>query len=481
MQNTHIQLTTTNDIHQPRNAHFVGIGGTGMRALAAVLLERGWTISGSDLELHSARPLIARGVRVREGRSGGNIPSKSDLLVYSEAIQPDNAERRQAEQAGISTVSYAQLLAAATSQYQTVAIAGTHGKSTTTAMIAEVLILGSLDPTVVCGAIPQIPTSEGIGDTGGRHGTGEFAIVEACEYRENFLHLRPQVATILNIEPDHFDFYRTREQLVEAFTKFLDRLPKDGLVIASHDDTTARGIASTSGRQMVTFGLSRNADWRATNLQQSRGRYRFEIVRHGKRLTGVTLAVPGRHNVLNALAAAAIARHCGVSVQHIAQGLAAFRGLKQRLEPRGSWGGVPWIDDYAHHPTEIKASLAALRQMYPRRRIVCVFQPHQASRLTILLDELAASLHNADCVAVASVFRAREGAPQPGEATAADLAAKLRADGVDVLEPNQPAAIGRRLSHQLQPGDLLVTLGAGDLGKIFHDIRERIRRNCAVA
>src|SRR5262249_54894345 len=196
---------------------------------------------------------------------------------------------------------------------------------------------------------------------------------------------------------------------------------------------------------------------------------------------GVTLAVPGRHNVLNALAAAALARHCGVSVQHIAQGLAAFRGLKQRLEPRGSWAGVPWIDDYAHHPTEIKASLAALRQMYPRRRIVCVFQPHQASRLTILLDELAASLHNADSVALANVFRAREGAPQPGEATAADLAAKLRADGVEVLEPNQPATIARTLSQQLQPGDLLVTLGAGDLGKNFRDIRERARRNCAVA
>ena len=306
-------------------------------------------------------------------------------------------------------------------------------------------------------------------------------MIEACEYRENFLQLRPNQLVLLNIEADHFDFYRSREQLEDSFLKFARQTVDGGLVIAWQECEAAKRIAAESGRQTVTFGLSRGADWRAINLEHSLGRYRFDIERHGKKLTHVTLRVAGRHNVLNALAAAALARHCGVTSEQIAQGLAAFRGLKRRLEVRQRWGGVPWIDDYAHHPTEVKAALAAVRQMYPRRRIWCVFQPHQASRLAALLDELATSLHNADKVAVAEVFRAREGSAGFGEVTAADLANMLEAGGQDVQDEYQPAAIARRLSNELQPGDVLLTMGAGDLGKIFNEFHERLRRDCAVA
>jgi UDP-N-acetylmuramate--alanine ligase len=484
-----------------------------MRALAAVLAERGWNITGSDVQPDSAAELINHGIRVSTGHSAGNISAETALVVFSEAIGPENAERRQAEALGIPQRSYAQLLGEITSvgksagtaapagvePKRTLAVAGTHGKSTVTAMAAQILVLAGLDPTVVCGAAP-VYAGSGIGEIGGRNGAGPLNLVEACEYRRNFLNLRPDVAVLLNVEHDHFDCYQTIDEVATAYSQFLALLPDDGLAIAAHEENTARGnlartIVEASGRHTVTFGLSRSADWRATNLQQSRGRYRFDVVRHDRRFIHVVLSVPGKHNVLNALAAAALARHSGVSAQHVAQGLAAFRGLKRRLEHCGTWGGVPWIDDYAHHPTEIKASLATLRQMYPRRRIYCVFQPHQASRLTALLDELADSLHNADRIAVADVYRAREPALEngavrsqtpnlnrpSGEATTGDLAARLRTGGSDVVDVHQPQAIARLLTDELQPGDLLVTIGAGDLGKSFHDIRERLRRNCAVA
>jgi UDP-N-acetylmuramate--alanine ligase len=475
LDNIMLHLAVPADLKQP-TAHLVGIGGTGMRALATLLVERGWHITGSDLRPHAAEGLIARGVRVFTGHASNNVPADAELLVCSNAVPVDNPERQQAQKRGIPILSYAQMLGeiAQKSQAtagQVLAVAGTHGKSTVTAMAAEILIRAGLDPTVICGAAPM----------NGRHGQGKFTLLEACEYRRNFLHLQPNVAVLLNIEPDHFDCYQSVEQLQGAFAQFIGQTSTDGLIMASHECSVARRIATASGRQIVTFGFSRAADWRATNLEHSLGRYRFDIVRHGQRLTHVTLGVTGRHNVLNAVAAAALARHCGVSAQHISQGLATFRGLKRRLEGRHRWGGVPWIDDYAHHPTAVKAALAAVRQMFPRRRIWCVFQPHQASRLAALLDELATSLHNADRIAVAEVFRAREGQAQPGDATASDLANSLAASGNEVLDEHHPSAIARRLSNELQPGDVLVTMGAGDIGKIFHDFRERARRNCAVA
>jgi UDP-N-acetylmuramate--alanine ligase len=468
-------------VDKPRHAHFVGIGGSGMRALASVLAEQGWSVSGSDLRPASTKRLSARGICIRRGHASDHVPANARLLVYSDAIPVENPERGRAEHLHIESLSYAQLLGRLTGNQRTLAVAGTHGKSTVTAMTAEILVRAGLDPTVICGAAPIRSSDSSIGAVGGRNGNGSLALVEACEYRENFLQLKPSVAVLLNIEPDHFDYYRTNEQLTTAFTRFAQQVPEDGLILAGHESPTAQQIALTSGRHVVTFGLQSEAHWRATNLEQSRGRYRFDLVRHGRRMSRIVLSVPGKHQVLNALAAAALARHCGVSVQQISQGLAAFRGLKRRLEPRGTWNGATWIDDYAHHPTEVKASLATVRQMFPRRRICCVFQPHQASRLTALLDETAASLHNADRIAVANVFRAREAAPQPGEATAADLSARLFASGLDVAAEHDPALIARQLASELGPTDVLVTMGAGDLGKIFDEFNERVRRNRAVA
>jgi UDP-N-acetylmuramate--alanine ligase len=470
----------------PKVAHFVGIGGSGMRALASVLAARGWEISGSDAQADAQCELAPLGAAINLGHQAKHLPSNAQLLIYSDAVLPENPERQHAEHLGIPTFSYAKMLGELTRDQRTVAVAGTHGKSTVTAMTAEILLRAGFDPTAICGAVARDSFDGGanhsaIGRFGGRNGKRPLAVIEACEYRENFLHLSPDVAVVLNVEPDHFDYYSTRPQLAGAFEKFVARTSADGLIVASADCPVAKSLAAKGERHVATFGFARDADWSATNLEHTRGRYRFDLVRRGKRLTRVCLSVPGRHNVANALAAAAVARHSGVSVQHIVQGLAAFRGLKRRLDARWTLGGITWIDDFAHHPTEVAATLTTLREMFPRRRVYCVFQPHQTSRLTALLDEFARNLHNADRIAVAEVFRAREGMPQLGDATAVDLADRLKADGASVLDEHRPAAIVERLVDELQPGDVLATLGAGDLGKYFHEFHERLGRDCAAA
>ncbi len=452
-----------------------------MRAIAHLMSQQGWEISGSDTQADIDKELSELSSSISPGHAASNVPTNGRVVIYSEAVPRDNVERRRAAELGITTQSYAESLAKIAAGNVTLAVAGTHGKSTVVAMVAEILCRAGIDPTVVCGAAPASNGTGGIGPFGGRHGHGQFALVEACEYRENFLHLRPNVAMILNIEPDHFDFFQSLEQLESTFVRFVQQVPPEGLLIVSEACPSAMAIAGISRRQTVTFGFSKDAAWRAINLEHSRGKYGFDIVRHGRRLTPVTLGVPGKHNVLNALAAAALARHCGASSQQIANGLNSFRGLNRRLEQRGYWGAARWIDDYAHHPTEVAASLATVRQMFPRRRLWCVIQPHQASRLKALLDELAASLHNVDKLAIAEVYRAREGAPTPGEATAADLAARLKRGGADVLAEHHPTEIARRLAIELEPNDVLVTMGAGDLGKIFNQFHERLRRNYAAA
>jgi UDP-N-acetylmuramate--alanine ligase len=463
------------------SVHLIGIAGAGMRALASIMLDQGWTVSGSDLNVDSVKKLAARGAKIFTGHATGNVPLDAQKVIYSDAIPPDNLERRAAERFNLNCTSYAEALAELTARSRTLAVAGTHGKSTVTAMAAEILVRAGMNPTVICGAAPVRGGGQGIGELGGRNGQSGLALVEACEFRENFLRLTPQVAVLLSIEPDHFDCYPSAEKLHEAFAQFIARTPDDGLIIAAHESAIANKIANASGRNVVTFGFADEADWRATNVEHSRGKYRFDLVRHGRRLTRVVLTVAGQHQISNALAAAALARHCGASIQNIALGLAAFRGLRRRLELRGMWQGVPWIDDYAHHPTEVQAALNAVRQLYPRRRIVCVFQPHQASRLTALLDELAVSLHNADRIAVAETFRAREPERKQGEASAADLADILRACRASVLDGHDPRQIATQLSTELQPGDVLVTMGAGDIGKIFREFHDGLRRDRAAA
>jgi len=429
--------------------------------MAEALLGWGWKLSGSDLHLDGVHPLGALGAHLCQGHAAEHVPAAAELVLFSDAIPADNPELLRAAELGIPTMSYFQMLGRLSAGRRTLAIAGTHGKSTTTGMAAHLLIEAGCDPTVFCGAAPLGKTS------GGRAGQSDLLLIEACEYRANFLHLRPRHALILGIEPDHFDCFDSPQQLQRAFVRFAASVPADGLVLARHDCSSTRRVIVGLTCRVETLGLDPDADWSAENLVEESGLFRFGIRHQGRKVCDVRLRVPGRHNVLNALAAAALACENGLSGQQVAAGLAGFPGLHRRLEMRGVWRGVTLIDDYAHHPTEVAAALAAVHGMFPRRRVWCVFQPHQVSRTERLLDELAASLQNADKVLVSEIFRAREGGPRPGEVTAADLARRARAGGVEVLPARTDEEIRRTLETQVASGDVLIVMGAGDTAGLW--------------
>jgi UDP-N-acetylmuramate--alanine ligase len=447
-------------------AHLVGIAGAGMRSLAEILVAAGWQISGSDL---AGDPFFGTPFDVRHGHDAAAIDPALDVVIYSSAVPPANCELRRARQLGIPTHSYPQMLGRLMQSRRGVAVAGTHGKSTATAMAGQILAAAGLDPTVLVGAAP-------IGSrSGGRYGQGSLLVAEACEYRAGFCHLRPEMAAILNVEPDHFDCYPTAADLEDAFARFARALPADGLLMAAADCPAVGRVCGGLDCDVETFGLGPDATWQATQLEGRRGYYGFRICCRQRPVCDVKLPVPGRHNVLNALAAAALASHCGAGGEAIRAGLEQFVGLRRRLQLLGEVREVALVDDYAHHPTEVAAALATLAEMYPDRRVWCVFQPHQHSRLARLLDEFAASLQNADKLVLADVFCAREAPPAEHAITARDLAGRIAELGGDVVQLASERQIRDHLRESLRPGDVLVTMGAGDIGTVAHELGKGLR------
>lgn len=456
----------------------IGANGAGMRSLAAVLAARGWRLSGSDAAAVGESHQQYRTMAIHRGHFANHVPGEADLIIHSAAVTADNPERKRAAELSLPQCSYPQILGQLMREHRGLAIAGTHGKSTTTAMVAAILCQAGLDPTVIGGGTP-------LGrDSGGRNGTGDWLVAEACEYRRHFLELSPEIAVVLNIEPDHFDCYATQADLEIAFAAFVDRVSPHGLVLANADcPATRRATQSAVPRRdgrLVTFGLAPWAEWRAVNLRHRRGCYSFPIICHERTVCQVALRVPGRFQVANALAAAAAANEAGATADQIRAGLSEFRGLNRRLEtvrdPRGvaSSRKIVLVDDYAHHPSEVAASLAAIRQLLPGRRVWCVFQPHQSLRTLRLLDEFAASLQNANLVAIADVFRARESLDEPPRATAEDLARATRSRGATVLPQHDADEILEQLLIMAAPGDAIVTMGAGDIRKVCHGFIERL-------
>lgn len=453
--------------------HLIGIAGAGMQALSEVLLGRGWRLTGSDLAPDQATWLSAAGVRVFCGHDADHVPRDADVVVYSQAVPPDNPERRRAAELGLAERSYPQMLAALSGDGRGLAVAGTHGKSTVAAMAAEILVQAGLDPTVIAGGTALGRKS------GGRAGRSDLVLVEACEYRAGFLGLSPQIAAVLGIEPDHFDCYRSRAELETAFAQFVRRVPNHGLVLAfAGCPATLRAIRNIRCRA-ETFGLDAGADWRAGGVRGCRGRYTFQILHRGRRFGEVELRVPGRHHVSNALAAAAMASQYGASTSDVRLALGRFAGLRRRLEIVGDCRGVVLLDDYAHHPTQVAATLATVREQYPGRRLWCIFQPHQASRTRHLLDEFAASLQNADRIVIAEIFRAREASDRPAEVTAADLAERVRARGACAWNVPGTQDILEQVHWASAPGDVVITLGAGDIRKVCDGLAERFRTHRA--
>ncbi|MBI2826955.1 MAG: UDP-N-acetylmuramate--L-alanine ligase [Planctomycetia bacterium] len=434
-----------------------------MQALAAVLLARGWRLTGSDVDPGAADWLAGRDVTVHAGHDARHIDARADLVMHSDAVGEDNVERRRAARLGIAQSSYPQAVAGLMAHKRGIAVAGTHGKSTTTAMIGAIMVAAGVDPTVIGGAAPL----DG-GPCGGRAGRGPWLVAEACEYRANFLRLRPEIAVILNIEPDHFDCYPTPRALERAFVRFMSQAGRNGTgrtVVANLDCPATRRCLAAAGCRAMTFGLAADACWRPAHVEETGGLHRFTVLQAGRKFCEIRLRVPGRHQVSNALAAVAAAQEAGIAAGAIERGLSEFAGIHRRLERVASLGGVEILDDYAHHPTEVRATLAAVRLMYPNRRVWCLFQPHQVSRTRALVDDFASSLQNADRVAVADVFAAREVAGAAPRAVAEDLAARARRLGGTVLPGHQLQTIVGDVAAAARPGDVVLTMGAGDIRK----------------
>jgi len=450
----------------------VGVGGAGMRALAEMLIALGADVSGSDISGSGAiRRLEAQGARISLGQSPDNVPAECDLVVYSAAIDEQNPELLAAKQGGLETVKYSQMLGRLMDQRVGIAVAGTHGKSTTAAMVAYVLQAAGAEPSFIIGAtVDQLGGPSGIG--AGRH-----FVAEACEFDRSFLNLRPYMAGILNIEEDHLDCYVDLDAIVEAFRAFAGLIRDDGILIVNGEDAEAGRAAQTARCQVQTFGLDEGCVWRAENLSAEKGCYTLDVLLEGRPFCRMSVPLPGLHNAYNALAATALLYCAGLSPEQISRRLPQFTGARRRLTEKAIVAGVTVVDDYAHHPTEIQAALKAARDHYQPRRLVCVFQPHQHSRTRFFLKDFARSFAPADEVIVPDIYFVRDSEREKDCISSGDLVAQLRLHGSQAVYLRTFDEILRRLEGTLGEGDLVITMGAGNIWEVADEIVRRLGRH----
>jgi UDP-N-acetylmuramate--alanine ligase len=446
--------------------HFVGIGGSGMSGIAEVLINMGFRVTGSDLKVTTVTERLVRlGGRVAEGHRPENVHG-ADVVVVSSAVRPDNVEAAEARRLGIPVIPRAEMLAELMRMKYGVAVAGSHGKTTTTSMVAHILAESGFDPTIVIGGR--------LGSLGGsaRLGGGDLMVAEADESDGSFLHLNPTIAVVTNIDAEHLDHYGSMDRLRDAFADFLNKVPFYGLGVICLDDPEIQALIPRLGRKLVTYGVSAQADLTAADIRLAESSSRFEVTLRGRSLGEVALNVPGRHSVYNALAAIAVALEFDIPFGEAAERLATFHGADRRFQIRGTLpGDVMVVDDYAHHPTEIRATLAAAREGWGRRTIV-VFQPHRFSRVKALAHEFARSFYEADVVVVAPIYAAGEEAIEG--ITASLLYEAIRTHGhrdVTLVAGLDDAESAVRSA--MRPGDMVLTLGAGDVNRICERLLAR--------
>ncbi len=452
---------TTAELTSGMRVHIVGIGGAGMSAIARVLLGRGFRVSGSDMQANNqTAALAAAGVALHIGHRADNIEG-ADLLLVSSAVPESNVEWAAARQRGLPVLKRADLLGQLMRGRIGIAVAGTHGKTTTTGMIAHILLEAGLDPTVILGG-----TLDELGGNG-RYGAGPHFVVEADEYDYMFLGLRPEIAVITNVEHDHPDLFPSPELYRAAFRQFAEQLPDDGRLIVCVDDPGAVALLdelTAAGIDVTTYGLgslpqSETPTVRALDPRPNRlGGHDFIVEDNGRTIGLARLRVPGLHNVRNALAAIIVGLGLQLDFGHICRALAGFGGVQRRFQLIGEVGDVTIIDDYAHHPTEIRVTLAAARQRYPGRRLWAVWQPHTYSRTRLLADEFAGSFEAADRVIGLAIYRSRE-ADDPGLSTADVIGRMSHPAAVYIADRREAATY---LLDRVSPGDVVLTLGAGD-------------------
>jgi UDP-N-acetylmuramate--alanine ligase len=452
---------------QPVHVHFIGIGGISMSGLAEILLKEGFRISGSDnkesaLTIH----LKNMGADIFYGQKASNIIAGIDVVVYTAAIHPDNDEYQEAVRQELPMLSRAELLGQLMTNYDTsVAVAGTHGKTTTTSMLSHILLAGKKDPTISVGGILKA-----IGGNIRVGGSGVF-VTEACEYTNSFLHFFPTIGIILNIDADHLDFFKDLDDIRNSFHRFAMLLPKDGTLIINGSVPNLSGITDGLACRIITYGDDRSMDYCASDISYDElGAASFDLIKHGTFVDRVSLSVSGEHNVSNALAAIAAADLLDVALSDTKAGLKDFHGTDRRFEYKGEVNGITVIDDYAHHPTEIRASLAAARN-YPHREVWCIFQPHTYTRTKALFDEFVDSLSTAGHLILADIYAARE--TDTLGISSKDLADALKEKGCDAYYFPSFEEIEDFCMEKCQKGDLLITMGAGDVVNIGEALLKR--------
>ena len=443
-----------------KKIHFVGIGGIGMSGIAEILLDQGFGVSGSDrARSKETERLEQLGARVYEGHRAENLSADVDTLVYSSAVPPENPELVEAQRRKIPIVRRAEMLAEVMRLKYGIGIAGTHGKTTTTSMVSLVLMEGGLDPTVIVGG-----KLSGLGGTNARLGKGEFIVVEADEFDRSFLSITPTVAVLTTLETDHLDCYRDLEDIKGAFIQFANKVPFYGFVVLCVDEPALLDIMpQLSKKKIITYGLNPQADVQAVDIRHKENLTTYTLLQNNKELGQITLQVPGKHNVQNSLAALAVGLELGVSFGKIRSGIEKFSGVYRRWEKKGEAGGITVYDDYAHHPTECKATLSGVKSGW-RRRVVCVFQPHLYSRTRDFYEDFGKSFLLSDVLVVTDVYPARE---EPIQGVTGELivnAAKQFGHKDANYIPDKKN-VSAYLSSIVQPGDIVITMGAGDIWK----------------
>ncbi len=444
-----------------KNIFFIGIGGISMSGLAEILHKDGVTVSGSDFkESDITKKLTEDGISVVIGHSAKNIPAPVDLVVYTAAVKEDNPELIEAKRRGITTFERATLLGLIMKKYKfPIAIAGTHGKTTTSSMVSQIFLEAEKDPTITIGGImPSI---------GGniRVGSSEYIIVESCEYCDSFLKFFPYVAIILNVEPDHMDYFENINQIMDSFKKFANLIPSDGSLIINSGIENYQHIIANLPCHVITYGNDKNnADWYPENIVfNASGLPTFDIYQKGTLMGTASLSVPGLHNVYNAIASCASSYALGLSIPQITLGLERFTGTNRRFQKKGVVNGVTVVDDYAHHPTEIKATLTSAKNM-EHHDLWCVFQPHTYTRTKAFITEFSEAFDLADKIIITDIYSARE--KDTGEVHSTHLVDKIKLRGKDVYYLTDFNEITNFLITHCEPNDLLITLGAGDVFKI---------------
>ncbi len=437
-----------------------------MSPLAKVLHEAGYSITGSDLSLSSsALALEKMGITIHQGHHATNVEG-SDLVVVSSAIPVLNPEIIRARELSIPVVKRAEVLGELTRTRRSILVAGTHGKTTTTSMIAVTLERNGLSPTMLVGGeVADL-------GTGAKLGASDYLVAEADEYDATFLKLVPWVAIVTNVEPDHLDFYTDFQAIIDSFDRFLHLISKEGLAILCWDDKTLRTLAAKLDSHVVSYGFSLRAEWRAIRIRRNRrGGNNFTVLRRGKRFGRFSLAIPGRHNVLNALATIAVAEQLGLSAEQISGSLARFKGALRRFEFKGEIQGIRVYDDYAHHPTEVTATLRAAREQHSGR-IWAVFQPHTYNRTKNMLEDFARALELADCVVVTDVY-----VPAGREVETYGVSSKDIVSRMNHQDARHVASLDDvidLLCAQLRTGDMVITMGAGNVNRVAGDVLTRL-------